>query len=87
MARLGQYYEEGRGGVEKSEEEAERRYKAGANHGNALSMFFYGRLIENKPGRRGEAETSIRQAASAGLPSAIKWCKENNGNFTEATPD
>jgi TPR repeat protein len=86
-ARLGQCYAEGWGGVEKNEEEAEKRYKEGVNHGNALSMFFYGLLIENKPDRRTEAETLISEAAAAGLPSAIKWCKENKVNYTEARSD
>jgi serine/threonine protein kinase/TPR repeat protein len=86
-AHLGQCYEEGWGGVRKSEVEAEKRYKEGTNHGNALSMFFYGRLVEKKPGRRSEAENLISQAAAAGLPSAIKWCKENNVNFTEVRSD
>ena len=86
-ARLGKCYEEGWGGVEKSEEEAEKRYKAGANHGNALSMFFYGLMIEKKPGRHSEAEKLISRAAALGLPSAIKWCKENNVPFAEIKPD
>src|SRR5271166_621549 len=51
-AHLGQCYEEGWGGVEKSEEEAEKRYKAGADHGNALSMFLYGLTLAKKPGRQ-----------------------------------
>jgi TPR repeat protein len=86
-ARLGQFYAEGSGGVEKNEAEAEKRYQEGVNHGNALSMFFYGLLIEKKPGRRAEAETLMSEAAAAGLPSAMKWCKENNVTFTEAKPD
>ena len=83
-ARLGQCYAEGWGGVEKNEGEAEKRYKEGINHGNALSMFFYGLLIEKKPDRRAEAETLISKAAAMGLSSARKWCKENKVNFTEA---
>jgi serine/threonine protein kinase len=86
-ARLAQCYAEGWGGVEKNEQEAEKRYQEGVNHGNALSMFFYGLLIEKKPGRRAEAETLISQSATAGLPSAIKWCKENKVNFSEAKSD
>jgi TPR repeat protein len=86
-ARLGQFYAEGSGGVEKDEAEAEKRYQEGVNHGNALSMFLYGLLIEKKPGRRAEAETLMSEAAAAGLPSAIKWCKENNVTFAEAKPD
>ena len=86
-ARLGQFYAEGSGGVEKNEVEAEKRYQEGVNHGNALSMFLYGLLIEKKPGRRAEAETLMSEAAAAGLPSAMKWCKENNVTFTEAKPD
>jgi serine/threonine protein kinase/TPR repeat protein len=86
-AHLGKCYEEGWGGVEKSEEEAAKRYKGGVDHGNALSMLFYGLMIQNKPGRRGEAEALISRAATAGLPSAIKWCKDNNVNFGEKKPN
>ena len=86
-ARLGKYYEEGWAGVEKSEEEAEKRYKAGINHGNALSMFFDGLMLEKKPGRHSEAETLISRAASIGLPSAIKWRRENNVPPPEINPD
>ncbi len=86
-ARLGKYYQEGWGGLEKSEEEAEKRYKAGTDHGNALSMFFYGLMLEKKPGRRSEAEKLISRAASVGLPSAIKWCKENNVPVAETKAD
>jgi uncharacterized protein len=85
-ARLGQFYEQGLGGIEKNEAEAEKRYKEGIAHGNALSMFFYGRLLENKPDRRSEAERLISQAATAGIPSAKRWCKQNGVEFTEATP-
>src|SRR5580700_1950214 len=85
-AHLGQCYEEGWGGVEKSAEEAEKRYKAGADHGNALSMFFYGLLLEKK-GRHREAEKLISRAAALGLPSAIKWCKEHNVAISEITPE
>jgi len=81
-AHLGYCYQLGWGGVQKSEEEAEKRYKEGATHGNAISMFFYGLLIEKKPGRRSEAEKLISGAAAVGVPSAIKWCKENNVSFT-----
>jgi len=84
-ARLGKCYEEGWGGVEKSEGEAEKRYKEGITHGNALSMFFYGLMLEKKPGRQSEAETLISRAAAAGFPSARKWCKENNVTVTEVT--
>jgi TPR repeat protein len=86
-AHLGKFYEEGWGGVEKSEEQAEIRYKGGVNHGNALSMLFYGLMIEKKPARRSEAETLISRAATAGLPSAIKWCKDNNVTFGEKRPN
>jgi serine/threonine protein kinase/TPR repeat protein len=86
-ARLGQFYADGSGGVEKNEAEAEKRYQEGVNHGNALSMFLYGLLIEKKAGRRAEAETLMSEAAAAGLPSAMKWCKENNVTFAEAKPD
>ena len=63
------------------------RYKGGVNHGNALSMLFYGLMIEKKPARRSEAETLISRAATAGLPSAIKWCKDNNVTFGEKRPN
>jgi serine/threonine protein kinase/TPR repeat protein len=87
VARLGQFYQEGWGGLQKNEAEAEKRYQEGAEHGNVLSMFFYGLLIEKKPGRRGEAEGLISKAASAGLPSAEKWCSENNVTFSEVRSD
>ena len=86
-AHLGQCYEKGWGGVEKSAEEAEKRYKAGAEHGNTLSIFFYGLMLEKKPGRHSEAEKLISRAAAAGLPSAIKWCRENNVPIAEAKAD
>ncbi|MBV8175424.1 MAG: PEGA domain-containing protein, partial [Verrucomicrobia bacterium] len=86
-AHLGKCYEEGWGGVAKSENEAEKRYKAGTDHGNALSMFFYGLLIQKRPERRSEAGSLISRAASMGLPSAIKWCKENNVTFAEMKSD
>ncbi|MBV8274464.1 MAG: protein kinase, partial [Verrucomicrobia bacterium] len=87
VARLGQCYQEGWGGLQKSETEAEKRYQQGVDHGNVLSMFFYGLLIEKKPGRRSEAEGWISKAASAGLPSAEKWCSENNVTFSEVRSD
>ena len=83
-ARLGKCYEEGWSGVEKNEAEAEKRYKAGASHGNALSLFFYGLFLEKKPERKSEAPKLIAQAAEMGLPSAVKWCKDNNVPFQEA---
>jgi len=86
-AHLGQFYEEGWGGVKKSDEEAEKRYKTGADHGNALSMFFYGLMIEKQPGRHSEAEKLISRAAAIGLPSAIKWCRENNVPIAEIKPE
>jgi TPR repeat protein len=87
VAHLGQFYEVGVGGVEKNEEEAERLYQEGASHGNALSMFFYGLLIDKKPGRHADAEKFIKLAATAGIPSARKWCKEHDVSFPEAVPD
>jgi serine/threonine protein kinase/TPR repeat protein len=87
MARLGQFYQEGWGGLQKNEAEAEKRYREGADHGNVLSMFFYGLLIDKKPGRKAEAEDLIGKAASAGLPSAEKWCSENNVTFSEVRLD
>jgi TPR repeat protein len=86
-AHLGKCYEEGWGGLEKNAEEAEKRYQEGANHGNPLSMFFYGLLLEKKPDRHAEAKKLISQAATAGLPSAIKWCRENDVIFTETRTD
>jgi serine/threonine protein kinase/TPR repeat protein len=86
-ARLGQCYAQGWGGLQKNEAEAEKRYQQGVEHGNVLSMFFFGLLIEKRPGRRAEAETLISKAASAGLPSAEKWCSENNVTFTELRSD
>jgi TPR repeat protein len=86
-ARLAKCYEEGTGGVTKSDAEAEKRYKAGISHGNALSMFFYGLFLEKKAGRRAEAEKSISHAATLGLSTAINWCKENNVSFVELKPD
>jgi serine/threonine protein kinase/TPR repeat protein len=77
-AHLGQCYELGWGGIQKDEAEAERRYKDGVDHGNAISMFFYALLINKRPGRHAEAVNWISRAAAAGLPSAVKWCKENN---------
>jgi hypothetical protein len=50
-------------------------------------MFFYGLMIQNKPGRRSEAETLISRAATAGIPSAIKWCRDNNVSFGEKKPN
>ena len=87
MAHLGQCYQEGWGGLQKNEAEAEKRYQEGVQHGNVLSMFFYGLLIEKKPGRRAEAEDLIGKAASAGLSSAEKWCSENNVTFSEVRLD
>jgi hypothetical protein len=86
-AHLGKCYEEGWGGLEKSEEQAEKRYKAGVDHGNPLSMLFYGLMIDKKPGRHIEAENLISRAAAVGLPSAIKWCKDNNVTFDVKRPD
>jgi TPR repeat protein len=83
-AHLGKCYEEGWCGVEKNEAEAEKRYKAGADHGNALSLFFYGLFLEKKPDRKSEAPKLIAQAAEMGLPSAVKWCKDNNVPFQES---
>jgi TPR repeat protein len=86
-AHLGKCYEEGWCGVEKNEAEAEKRYKAGASHGNALSLFFYGLFLEKKPERKSEAPKLIAQAAEMGLPSAVKWCRDNNVPFQESKGD
>ncbi|MBV9642697.1 MAG: PEGA domain-containing protein [Verrucomicrobia bacterium] len=85
-AHLGQCYENGWAGLQKSEEQAEKRFKIGIAHENALSMLLYGLMIQNKPGRHTEAENLISRAATIGLPSAIKWCKENNVAFGERKP-
>jgi serine/threonine protein kinase/TPR repeat protein len=86
-AHLGKCYEEGWSGVDKNEAQAEKLYKGGVEHGNALSMLFYGLMIQNKPGRRPEAENLISRAASVGIPSAIKWCKDNNVPFSGRKPE
>ena len=86
-AHLGKCYEEGWGGVERNEAEAEKRYKAGASHGNALSMFFYALILEKRPGHRSETESLMVRAAAMGLPSAAKWCKENNVPIQETKAD
>jgi TPR repeat protein len=86
-AHLAQCYEEGWGGVVKSAEEAEKRYKAGADHGNALSTFLYGLMLAKKPSRHSEGEKLISRAASMGLPSAIKWCRDNNVPIAEIKPE
>jgi serine/threonine protein kinase/TPR repeat protein/chaperone required for assembly of F1-ATPase len=80
-AHLANCYEIGSGGLEKNEAEAEKRYRAGVDHGNALSMLFYGLMIQKKPGRRIEAQNLIGRAAALGFPLAIKWCKDNNVSF------
>jgi serine/threonine protein kinase/TPR repeat protein len=87
VARLGECYQEGWGGLQKNEAEAEKRYQQGAQHGNVLSMFLYGLLIDKQPSRKAEAEDLISKAASAGLPSAEKWCSENNVTFSEVRSD
>jgi TPR repeat protein len=86
-AHLGKCYEEGWSGVDKNEAQAEKLYKGGVEHGNALSMLFYGLMIQNKPGRRPEAESLISRAAAVGIPSAIKWCKDNNVPFSGRKPE
>jgi TPR repeat protein len=86
-AHLGKCYEEGWGGVERNEAEAEKRYKAGASHGNALSMFFYGLFLEKRPGHKSETESLMVRAAAMGLPSAAKWCKENSVPIQETKAD
>jgi serine/threonine protein kinase/TPR repeat protein len=86
-AHLGKCYEDGWGGVEKDEAQAEKLYQEGVEHGNSLSMLLYGLMIQDKPGRRIEAEGMISRAAAIGLPSAIKWCKENNVTISEKPPN
>jgi len=63
---------------------AEQPFSRGASHGNALSLFFYGLFLEKKPERKSEAPKLIAQAAEMGLPSAAKWCKDNNVAFQES---
>jgi serine/threonine protein kinase/TPR repeat protein len=87
LAHLGQMYEEGLAGYEKSEEEAEKRYKEGVSHGNALSMFYYGLMLRKKPDRQSEAETLIARAAAMGLPPAISWSREHNLHVPEQKSD
>jgi TPR repeat protein len=86
-AHLGNCYEEGWGGLEKNDAEAEKRYKAGASHGNALSMFFYALFLDKRTGHRSETESLMVRAAAMGLPSAAKWCKENNVPIEETKAD
>jgi hypothetical protein len=50
-------------------------------------MLFYGLMIQNKPGRRSEAEALVSRAATAGIPSAMKWCRDNNVSFGEKKPN
>ena len=84
LAHLGRLYEKGLDGYEKNEKEAEKRYKEGSLHGNALSKLYYAQfLIEKKPGRLNEAKQMMSEAATLGLPTAIKWCEENHVPFTK----
>lgn len=86
-AHLGQFYEEGRGGVEKNDQEAEKLYKKGIDHSNSLCLYNDGLLLAKKSDRRSEAESLMSQAASAGQPKARAWCRENNVAFTEVKAD
>ena len=87
-ARLGLFYQEGLGGLKQSDEEAEKRFQNGIKHENNLSKYYYAQfLLEKKPDRRSEAESLMGQAATAGIPSARTWCKENHVNFSEAVTD
>jgi TPR repeat protein len=83
-AHLGQLYEKGFGGVEKSEAKAEALYQQGIKHRNALSAYFYGLLISEKPGRLSEAAGWVGQAAAAGIPSAKEWLSAHETRFFEA---
>jgi TPR repeat protein len=88
LARLALFYQEGLGGLTKSDEEAEKRYQEGVKHENNLSKYYYAQfLIEKKPDRLSEAKNLMSQAATAGIPSARKWCKANNVNFSEVVTD
>jgi TPR repeat protein/tRNA A-37 threonylcarbamoyl transferase component Bud32 len=87
-ARLGLFYQEGLGGLKPSDEEAEKRFQEGIKHENNLSKYYYAQfLLEKKPNRRSEAESLMSQAATAGIPSAKTWCKENHVNFSEVATD
>src|SRR5258708_34429849 len=55
-ARLGQFYQEGLGGLTKSDEQAERLYREGIKHENNLSKYWDALyLIEKKRDLRSEA--------------------------------
>jgi TPR repeat protein len=87
-ARLGLFYQEGLGGLTKSDEQAERLYQEGVKHESNLSKYYYASfLLEKKPDRRNEAENLMSQAAAAGIPSARIWCEQNNVTFNKAVPD
>jgi TPR repeat protein len=86
-AHLGKCYEDGWGGFEKDEEQAEKLYQGGVEHGNPLSLLLYGLMIQGKPERRNEAVGMISRAAADGLPSAIKWCRDNHVPLPERKPD
>ena len=86
LAHLGRLYEQGLGGYEKSDKEAEKRYKEGILHGNSLSKEYYGLfLIEKRPGRLSEAKQLMSEAATVGLPTAIKWCEDNHVPYAKNT--
>ena len=87
-ARLGQFYQEGLGGLTKSDEQAEKLYQEAIKHDNPLSKYWYALfLIQKKPDRRSEAENLMSQAATAGMQSARIWCEQNNAKFDKPIPD
>jgi serine/threonine protein kinase/TPR repeat protein len=87
LAHLGQMYEKGQGGYVKSEEEAEKRYLEGISHGNPLSMFYYGLMLQKKPDRLSESETLIARAAAMGLATAVNWFREHHLPIPEKKTD
>jgi hypothetical protein len=48
-----------------------------------LSMYFYGLLISEKPGRRPEAIKWIKQAAAGGIHAASEWLKVHEVEIPE----
>jgi TPR repeat protein len=87
-ARLGTFYQEGLGGLTKSDKQAEKLYQEAIKHENTLGKYWYALfLIEKKPDRRSEAENLMSQAATAGVQSARTWCEQNNVTFNKVVPD
>ncbi|MBV9875897.1 MAG: PEGA domain-containing protein, partial [Verrucomicrobia bacterium] len=86
-ARLGLFYQQGLGGLTKSDEQAEKFYQEAIKHENTLAKYWYALfLIEKHPDRRSEAEDLMSQAATAGMQSARNWCEQNDVKFNQAAP-